>query len=141
MKYYNSIENIPCSVFDKILETGDYERLIIKKAPGKKPDFELVWEKIYDEFIQEFGVADKLKKYLQLMSQICDHYNNAYNNNQMHELNFARVLEVEAEALFKDTHDTSNMYAQVSKYMGFRCNPAEITVKELYGYLKLAQNG
>jgi hypothetical protein len=135
--YYNSIENLPCAIFDKINQTSDYSLLIINpNSKIRRKNLEKVWAIIYNEFIATFGMADNFKIYLQRMGEYVQCLNNAYVNGDRSQITMAEVKKAQAEAML-NISEKKNPYAIVSKYMGFRCLPNEVTVKEFYSYLSL----
>lgn len=139
MEVYSSIDNLPVYYFDQINKTGDYSLLVKTKSKKiNQIELEKTWEKIYNEFIKEFGISEQLLKYIKLMKEAIQHYEDAYVNGNRVSLNFAKVAEFEAEQIFKQASESpNNVYAIVSKGMGFRINPLEISTREFYNYLKL----
>ena len=69
-KYYRSIENLPQWNFDKILNTDDLRYLLVlddyfdmdSVAIPKTLDLNAVWIKIFDEYIQTFGLSEAFQK-------------------------------------------------------------------------------
>jgi hypothetical protein len=141
--YYDSIDNCPCWNFDKVISTGDYSFLFIAESDNKiKPsELEKIWENIYDEFIKEFGISDEYKQYLENMGLYVQCIDAAYNGGDKSQLTMAEVNRRRAEEFLKGNDKNISVYAVVSKFMRFPCKPKELTVKEFYGYLKLASNG
>jgi hypothetical protein len=137
--YYNSIDNIPCWNFDKIISTGDYF-FLFKGQPEKinSKELEKIWENIYDEFIKEFGISEQFKMYLERMGAYVQCLDMAYNGGDKSQLTMAEINKRRAEDYLKSNESKHDIYAVVSKYMGFPCKAKELTVKEFYGYLKLA---
>jgi hypothetical protein len=140
--YYNSIDNLTCDRFDKIISTGDYNYLFIADPDKKvKPaELEQAWEQIYDEFIKEFGISEQYKLYLETMGLYVQHLDAAYNGGDKSQLTFAEIRKREAADMLKCNESKLSIYAVVSKFMGFPCKASELTVKEFYGYLKLMAN-
>lgn len=129
---FDSIDNLTCAVFDKINLTGDTSLLGCK-------DHVKVWEKINDEFIDTFGISTEYKQYLSYMSQYVKLLNEAVNGKDRSKINLANKYKIEAEKCLKNEVSTIDKYAIVSKYMGFRVNPNEYTVKEFYSIIKMMQ--
>ena len=61
----------------------------------------------------------------------------------MHLVTIAELKQREAELVISsnDSLSLEKAAAVVSKFMGFRVNPAEVSVKEFYTYLQLSSNG
>lgn len=142
MEVYRSIDELPVAIFDRINKSGDLQLLVIGKKKYTTQQLEKCWEIIYDEFIQEFGISQQFITYLTKMRIAIGYYIKAYIEGDKPAINLARANVVEAEAIYKETNTTSNnnIYAIVSKYMGFRINPNEISTREFYNYLRLATN-
>lgn len=142
MEVYRSIDELPVAIFDRINKSGDLQLLVCGKKKYSTQQLEKCWEIIYDEFIQEFGISQQFITYLTKMRIAIGYYIKAYIEGDKPAINLARANVVEAEAIYKETNTTSNnnIYAIVSKYMGFRINPNEISTREFYNYLRLATN-
>jgi hypothetical protein len=139
MEIYTSIDTLPVYLFDQINKTGKLD-LLIKGKPAKKlPDLEKIWEKIYDEFIAEFGMSELFLSYLAQMCAAIQHYKKAFIDGDRVQLNFARIKMRDAEQIFsQNSKAPNNIYAIVSKFMGFRVDPMVTPTREFYQYLKLA---
>ena len=128
---FDSIDNCPCSIFDKVNLTGNVELV-----GGLKN-----WQKINDEFVSEFGISEEFEKWLKLMGQYCKYLNEAINGKDRSKINFANKFKVEADAILNKPINNVDKYVVASKFMGFRVNPTEYTVKEFYNIIKLMNNG
>lgn len=140
MEIYSSIGNLPVIIFDQINKSGDFSLLLInKKKKMSHAELEKVWENIYNEFISEFGISQHFMSYLSQMKMAINYYIKAYIKGDRAMINLAKARIADAEAIYKETSGSSNnIYAIVSKFMGFRINPQEISTREFYQYLKLA---
>lgn len=140
--YYNSIDNLPCYNFDKIISSGDYSFLFIGEPDKsvKPAELESVWENIYDEFIKEFGISEQYKLYLETMGLYVQHLDAAYNGGDKSQLTMAEVRKREAEGLLSKNDSKLSIYSVVSKFMGFPCRAHELTVKEFYNHLRFMAN-
>ena len=138
MKYYDSINNLPMYNFDVINNTGDFSYLLIEKV---NINLENVWAKIYNEYIEEFGIPENYKTYIFLQIEALNIYQKAYSENKKHLLTLAEVKDKESITYLSENVKLSETSAILSKYMGYRINPAEISVKEFMSYIKLAENG
>ena len=139
---YDSIHSISIHLFDKIDKSGDF-KLLIKPGKRYKGDLEKVWEKIYDEYLNEFGISNKYKDYINLKiaqaELITDH---RVNGNKVSKT-LAKVKEQEAKTLMESVGESSlsDMAAKLSKNMGFMVDPHTVSVYMFISYLKLAARG
>jgi len=142
---YKTIYDLPVWNFDMINKTGKF--FYLYKDENKHNDenndkhLELIWEDLYDEFIKKFGVSEEFKKYINLKVQEMEILYDVYIKDEKWKMPFAIIKNREAEEIFSSTSNNgSSIYAIVSKYMGFRVVPKEVTVNEFYEYLNLAKN-
>jgi len=66
MKLYSSIKDLPVGLFDDINRTGNYKLLLKSGILPPKYNLEKRWLRIYDEFINEFGLSDQFKEWVRL---------------------------------------------------------------------------
>lgn len=138
---YQNIDELPVWNFDMVNKTGDFKYLSKDLNVKVTPDFENVWEKIFNEFIEEFGIDDNFRMVLKYQLEACKNRMNAYCNGKKHELTFANLNEIKAEQLMKGSDITlGKVAAHLSQKMGFRVNIREVSVREFYNYLKI-ENG
>lgn len=130
MKSYDSINTCPVYLFNQVLITGDPE-------PIGGAD---TWSKLYTEYLEEFGVSDQYKSYIQAKCEECVHEIEAATGGGSLHKTLAQLSKLEAEAIEeKSSGNNSNIYelsAILSKKMSFRVDPKEVTVVEFYNYLK-----
>ena len=132
---YDSIDNMPVAIFSKIMRTGDLSII----GEGSKAALEKAWIAIFDQYLEAFGLGD-YEQYLKLQQEAVRYYEKAYCQGQMHMVTIAELKEREAELMLSvnDSLSLDKAAAVVSKFMGFRVNPNEISVKEFYTYLQLS---
>jgi hypothetical protein len=139
---YKSIDELPIYNFDMIRKTNDFRYLYktndIEKIK-KDESLEKQWEIIFNEYINEFGLSENYKIHLMFLQDAINHYNNAYNKGQTHEITFAKIAELKAEELMKQGENKTlgELSALIAKKMGFRINIKEISVREFYNYIKI----
>jgi hypothetical protein len=133
-KYYDSIDNCPVLVFHEIMNGGDLKKLKMKGRFNGKKALES-WKKIFNQYIKEFGLPENYKTYLEKMSQAAGFW--AKSIDDKFNKNMARIKEAEAKKALNDGAGGSfnDLVANVSKKMGFRVAPNEITVREFYSYV------
>jgi hypothetical protein len=143
MKYFDSINNCPILIFDKINKTGDIRLLIVDKAINIS-DKELlkIWEKIFDEYIEIFGISETYVNWIMYMQEAIRLYDEAINEDKPHLYTMAQVKEIEASEMLTATVEDINITcAKISRELGFAVNPLKTTVSEFYSYIKIMQNG
>lgn len=142
MQYYDSIYNCTMRVFDSVSKTNDLSLLVIdKKASIKTSDLESAWNKIYDELISTFGLSQKFQDYLNLMVQACELYKQGYVDNFRDKITLAELKEAQAHEILGEPSKKGflSMVTPLSKFMGFRINPNDITVFEFFDYKQNAE--
>ena len=142
-KFYKDIDEMPIYNFEMINKTGNLQYLAKRDYKKVKVDksLEVIWENIYNEYLQEFGINENFVMYLKYKLEAIKYYNNAYNKGLRHEINFAKLAEKNAEELINDGSDISvgDIASVMAKNMGFRINIKEISVREFYNNIKLMQ--
>ena len=141
-KYYNSIDNCPIGVFQYILKKGDLNRLTIKGKPSIKT-LNQAWEQIYDEYLRLYGIPQSFRDYCLKKLQAGEMFAESIKEGMMWKRAIYEMLNEEAESLINQGHaeEFEKVLAITSKKAGFRLNPNEMSVREFYGYLNLAEDG
>lgn len=105
----------------------------------KNVNLERMWSKIYDEFLDTFGLSQKYEEWQRMLSESVRLYTQVYLDGKRHLKPMAEIAERQADELMKELggKDSGEEIASLSKYMGYRINPMKVTVKEIYGYIKL----
>lgn len=138
---YDSIHTMPLQVWLKIHETGDLSLLLLS-GKCKAQTLQDIWLKVRDEHLQEFGVNDSLRRFLNLRTmQIyaeCDYGLNPDSLNDVKrkiaDSDMENFLNENGEYKFSDSH------MAIQKYMGFKMSLTDTTVYEFYAAAKLMQN-
>ena len=130
---YNSIENLPIYNYNKIIETGDFKKYGVQSAED--------WDNIEREFFNQIGYSEKYFEILRIKTDLVITKAKYYKTNNkalktLIEVKKAKLNQITAE---QTGGDFGLMVAQVSKFMGFRIDTKEISVKEFYNFIKLAQ--
>lgn len=141
---YDSIENLPVSLWNKIHEKSDYTFLKINRINGKvsKEEFAYLkktWEVIFSEFIERFGFSEnsinillKKKQIAFLQWQFIES-----SDRSMHtfiEIEKKELLELERE---NSGHDFWQSKANMEMAMGFQIDPINTTVIQFYSYREI----
>lgn len=130
---YNSIETLPIYNYNKIIETGDFIKFGVQTPED--------WEKIEKEFFTQIGYSEKYFEIMRIKADLVLTKAKYYKTNNKALKTLIEVKKTKlAQTIGEQTGgDFSLMVAQVSKFMGFRVDPKKTSVKEFYGYIKLAQ--
>lgn len=139
-KYYENIDEIPIYNWFKISETNDLS-FMVKDKKGKFDRSTALkkYEQLYDQYINEFGFGESFEKNLMLRSNIVSlKIEKAVTGNNFLN-NFIRQAEID----LKDSMTMANRVSitetkvHVEKYVGFRLNEREVSVRDFYTYLKV----
>lgn len=138
--FYNSIEDLPVFNWFKIHETQDFSYLIKNREEARKYDenhINEIWLKIYSEYLDNFGFNDRFKAYLEAKRELEILKIDYSITKDQYFLTFIEVKEAEIKKEF-DKHtkgDYLELKAYLEKFMGFKLNISEVSVKEYYNYL------
>jgi hypothetical protein len=137
-KYYDSIDNCPIGIFQKVLSGGDSSMLCYEGKPNKVKQHN-AWELIFNEYVKEFGLPEQYTRYLAMMVRVINLYDIAYNQNKRSNITKAKILELKANLELNNDAKISFSVtlAQVSKEMGFKLDQNTTTVREFYSYVSL----
>lgn len=141
--YYNSIDNCTIYAFDKVSQTGNFDYLLTADKWDANVDQEEVWAKIYNEYIELFGLSNQFKNFIMYSKQAVDYYAKAYTTGNKEYITKAELSQAKADNYYK-TVDGANLFtnmAKLSRVVGFRLNPKEITVREYHSYIQEVTNG
>jgi len=130
---YKSIDTLPIYNYNKIIETGDFEKYGVNNFDD--------WQIIEREFFEQIGYSEKYFEILRIKTDIVMTKANYYksNNNALKtliEIKKAKLMQTIGEQV---GGDFDLMIAQISKFMGFRIDIKKVSVKEFYSYIKLAE--
>jgi hypothetical protein len=113
------------------------------KVEGEKLNEEIadilliLWENIFAEYINTFGVGSEYKNVLRLQTEIVTLKNEILQKGKKSNITFIKIKQLELDELLKtkkvDNIDLTKV--AVEKALGFRLNEKEITVKEYYNYI------
>lgn len=144
--YYRGIHDLPIWNFDKLCEGGidrDHKYLLKDIDDDLQEGFdpEGQWEKIYNEYLSEYGLNEKYKEWCKLMKKVSAARVDAYTKiGQKYKLTHAEIFEKQANELIKNIEggDLFDTCVAISKYTKFEVNPMKTSVKMFHSYLKQA---
>lgn len=140
IKYYKSIEELPIYNFNKVIETGELKYIVEKGIIDNKAS--IVWEIILEEFTEYVGFSDSYKEYMRYSKKSALLICQAYLENKMYLIAFARAAEKQAEAaLGTGKQDFAKLVKMLSKFIGYRIDTKKETVKDFYAIIKLMEDG
>lgn len=147
MKLYKDISDFPIYNWFKCIDTKDYSWCMIERKQCDKAQLnecELAFSDMYSQYLDTFGVSDDLQAILRLQNQITIHkIDYVLTGDATHEV-FIDIKEIELAKLMevKEVKGNSAKVA-IEKYLGFRINEKEVSVKEYYEYINVlkAENG
>jgi nitrate reductase beta subunit len=141
-----SIEDTPIKVWFDIHKTGDC-RLLLKQfrevSEKEMADLWIVWEKIYDEYILEFGLSEEFLEDLNNLIELANYKAEFVITGNRY---FKTMIQVQEETIkmtktnMDEPPKLELILAKVSKYYGFKLSSRELTIAEYYSYLKAINN-
>lgn len=142
VKTYSSIDDLPIFNWFRISDTNNLQWLLIdtKELKNIKPEvLQHLWKKIFDEFIDTFGVPEKMRLVWELKRDIFVLESELYLTGDRTILTFIDVKNIELNELLADEKAESNKQTNlvkvyIEKFLGFQLNEKETTVKEFYTY-------
>lgn len=100
------------------------------------------YQRIFDEYINTFGLPDGYSRYLELMKKAVKLYNNSYNEGKRYLLIKARIAESEAEReISVEGEKIEVIAARISKYLGFQLNLKTTSIAQFYSYIEMMKHG
>lgn len=139
-KYYEHIDEFPIYNWFKIAETNDFSFMVKdKKGKFNEETASKKYEQLYNQYIDEFGFGESFEKNLLLRSNIVSlKIEKAVTGNNFLN-NFIRQAEIDLKDSFSKANKVSitETKVHVEKYIGFRLNEREVSVRDFYTYLKV----
>lgn len=134
---------MPVWNWNKVHETGELKYLIISEDHTKEKDHqteEMVehWLTLYQEHIDEFGINDTFKRYMEKKKQLAAKLAEYIASGDKFKLNKINILEIDLKSLIDDKEPVrfGEIVASIEKFFGFQVDPKQLTVVKYYNYLK-----
>lgn len=142
LDYYKSIDDLPIYNWLKIQETNDISWMLKTNHSLNevhKGILTVAFDNIYSQFIDAFGINPALEEILTIKRDIAVLTVDMMLEKDRSLINFIEIKERELKALIASKNQGSVMEvtAYVEKYMQFKINTKEVTVREFYGYINL----
>lgn len=138
--FYNSIEDMPIYNWFKVNSTGDLRFCLIKhKSKYDNLKAKQSFDALYTEYIDTFGIGESYKKVLELKAHIIDLKIDRQIMDDPFIDNWINIAEIDLAELNAQTNktNTNEVKVHLEKYLGFRLNEKEVSVKEYYTYLNV----
>lgn len=142
MNFYTSIDELPIYNWFKCIDKKEYT-YVVKLGNATDDECKEQFSKLYEEYIDTFGISQQLQGIIEKQNEILvlkiDKVLTEDRTLQffidMKELELKDLMEVKQTGINKNK-------VLIEKYLGFRLNEKEVTVKEYYEYLEaLKENG
>lgn len=139
-KYYNSIEELPLSNWIKCTD-GEIEN--VRKKGQKDQGMDAVyWEKIYDDYIQRFGLSPLLKRLLEVQRKKALYECEFIQTRDDFKLTLISLEESKLKEMTNNAGegmDIQTALVHLSKWLGYHLDENRITT--LYYFNTLKQYG
>ena len=141
---YDSIENIPIGVWDKIHINNDLTLLAKNQEQKKFKTNVLVnaWEKINDEFLEEFGLPEEFERQLDLKRRAAEFQAKYIIEGKRHYLTHAEITLSEISNFSQRKKiKLGETLSLLMKHYQFKIDEKTTTVKEYFHLAKTITNG
>lgn len=137
-QYYSGIDEMPLFNWRKCQEKGDYKYARISIENGSDLLDEFSWKIIYDTYLEEFGFTSTYVRIMELQHEIAELQCDFIIQDRRFILNKIKMLEGELSELVErpNESDMDQAITYISKWLGFRINPKETTVREFFKYVR-----
>jgi len=142
LELFDSIHVMPIFNWWNLHRTNDLKWLMvdhkIKLQPKDMRQMYELYEKINDEFTNEFGFSDEFKEYMEKKKQIEMMKLDLMITGDKINLTFLEIAQKEFDKMSKEFEGSSfaEIKAALEQAMGFQINPRLTTVYEYYNYIK-----
>ena len=124
-KYYKDLDDLPWSVFCRVLEKGQKEKLCYEGDPDLI-QCGLAWDKIYNEYLDDFGRTPEWNTWLDKRVELYERRVDFLENQDRKQLFFIRQLENEINEMEKSGENVTFM----SIVVGLELNHPGIKIME-----------
>ena len=143
---FRTIDDLPIKIWFDIHKTGDYRMLLKKIVTIDADDFQYlfnVWEVIYNQYIDMFGLSEEFLEDLNSQIQLANYKAEfVISGNRF----LKTLIKIEEEKMVSNRNvskpiELEMLLAKMSKYYGFKLESKELTVVQYYSYLNSVSNG
>ncbi len=138
---FTTIDELPIKIWFEIHKKGDYTKLIktdIVLNENILIQLNSIWEKIYNEFIDRFGLSDEFLADLRDEIKLANLKAEYIITGQKYYRTLIKIEEEKKRILnleIKEPAELETILAKMSKYYGFKLSGKELTVVEYYSYI------
>ena len=126
---------MPLDNWIRITEDGDYRYICKDPEDTRGVDLVEAWCKVNDEYIQRYGLGDLYMRMLKKMKEKALLQLDFIETRDRFKLNLIELAEGELRAMLSNRGEGMGIreaLVHLSKYMGYRLNPKEVTVSEFF---------
>jgi hypothetical protein len=126
---------MPLDNWIRITEDGEYKYVCKDPENTRGVNLEEAWYKVNDEYIQRYGLGDLYMRMLKKMKEKALLQLDYIETRDRFQLNLIELAEGELRAMLSNRGEGIGIreaLVHLSKYMGFRLNPKEVTVSEFF---------
>ena len=138
---------LPVWNWNQVHETGDLKYLLITDnykglEDHNTEEMSALWMDLYQQYIDEFGINDSFKRYMQKKQQLCAKISEYIQTGDKFKKNKINILELDIKAMVddKEPQKFGEVVAGVEKFFGFQIDPKVLTVQKYYNYLKYIES-
>lgn len=140
MKFYTSIDEMPIFNWFKCVENAEYSWCLQKRKELNESEAEkckAVFDSLYAQFIDRFGINETLKEIIALQNGILVHKIDLALTGDRTNKMFISIKQLELNKLLsvKQTKTNTSKIA-IEKYLGCQIDTKKTTVTEYYDYLE-----
>ena len=137
MGLYTSIDEMPIYNWFKCVELKDYSYCAKDRLKADLEACQIKFSELYAEYVDTFGISQQLQDILGLQNEILVLKIDMVLTNDKTIRTFIELKELELkDKLNVKQSKTNTAKVAIEKYLGFRLNENEVTVKEYYDYLQ-----
>lgn len=132
---YDSIKTLTIETWTQIHETGNI-LLLLKNGFCKRHILDAAWNKINDEYIDEFGINETYRQYLEAKrSAIYWAIENALHKNAYNKVMQQSAMQ-DYETFFdgQQRAKIGEIKTNLERFMGFKLDTSKISVYDFYHY-------
>lgn len=142
-KVYSSIDDLPQWNWEQVHKTGNFAYIkqlknYRKIEVDKSPTLEQLWEDIYNEYLEEFGLSKQYLDLLERKKKLARLKNEFILTDDRSLLNFIKIEQMELDAAFSKGEGMSfeSVVIGIEKIQKINIKTKEITVYEYNNYLR-----
>lgn len=134
-KCWDSIDEMPLENWIKITEDRAFNYVCKDPENVKGVDLAEAWYKVNDEYIKRYGLGDLYKRLLKKMKEKALLQLAYVESRDRFKLTEISLAEAEMASMMSNRGEGIGIreaLVHLSKYMGFRLDPKELTVSEFF---------